>query len=86
MPLEAVEGPVRSGALIQDLMGDQGEVVGTLVCGDNYANEETEATLKAAGEALDRFNRMSSSPVPPSTRAGMAWPAERSESWPRTAG
>ena len=55
MPLEAVEGPVRSGALIQDLMGDEGEVVGTLICGDNYANEEAEATLKAAGDALDRF-------------------------------
>ncbi len=55
MPLEAIEGPVRSGALIQNLMGGQGEIVGTLVCGDNYANEETEATLEAAGEALDRF-------------------------------
>ena len=46
---------MRSGALLQDLMGDQGEVVGTLICGDNYANEEAEATLKAAGDALDRF-------------------------------
>ena len=55
MPLKAVDGPVRSGTLLQGILGDQGEVVGTLVCGDNYANEETEAALEAAGEAMERF-------------------------------
>ena len=55
MPLRVVDGPVRSGALLQELLGDRGEVVGTLVCGDNYANEETESALNAAGEALDRL-------------------------------
>lgn len=55
MPLKVVDGPIRSGTLLQSILGDQGEVVGTLVCGDNYANEETEAALEAAGEALDRF-------------------------------
>ncbi len=55
MPLKTVDGPIRSGTLVEGILGDKGKVVGTLVCGDNYANEETETALEAAGKALDRF-------------------------------
>lgn len=35
-------------------IGDEGEVIGTLICGDNYFNEHLEETLKFIKETLDR--------------------------------
>ena len=55
MALQVQEGPVRSGTLLQRFLGDEGEVVGTLVCGDNYINEEPEKASSALKDALDRF-------------------------------
>lgn len=54
------EGPVGPGVALQEALKGEAEVVGTLVCGDNYFNEHTDeakATLlemakKAAPDAL----------------------------------
>jgi glycine reductase len=51
IPVEVREGPVGPGRLLQQLLGDQGSVVATIICGDNHINEEPEA-LKAVIQAL----------------------------------
>ena len=51
IPVEVREGPVGPGRLLQQLLGDQGSVVATIICGDNHINEEPEA-LKAVVQAL----------------------------------
>lgn len=47
---QAKDGFVGPGKLIQDTLGEQGEVVATLICGDNYFVEKTE---KATVELID---------------------------------
>lgn len=44
------EGPVGPGRGIQNALGDRGEVVATVVCGDNYFAENIE---KASGEVME---------------------------------
>ncbi len=49
------EGPVGPGRLLQQALGDRGEVVATVICGDDYvAENETEAG-HAIDEALETF-------------------------------
>ena len=48
MPLEAREGAVGPGKLLEQLFGGESTVVLTLVCGDNYAVENQEQMLAAA--------------------------------------
>jgi betaine reductase len=43
-------GPSR---LLQRLLGEDAAVVGTLICGDNYAHDERKAALRAIGAVLD---------------------------------
>lgn len=38
-PLTAKEGPVGPGLALQEALGGEGEIVATLICGDNYFNE-----------------------------------------------
>lgn len=45
-----VKGPVGPGRGIQNALGDKGEVVATVICGDNYSAENIE---KASSEILD---------------------------------
>ena len=51
IPLEVRDGPVGAGRLLQQLMGDRGSVVATIICGDNHINEEPDA-LKAVTRSL----------------------------------
>ena len=44
------EGPVGPGMLLQKHLGDRGEIVGTIICGDNYFSANLE---KAAKELLE---------------------------------
>jgi glycine reductase complex component B subunit gamma len=53
-PLQVREGPVGPGRALQALLGAQGSVVATLVCGDDYAAEREEAAGAAIREALQR--------------------------------
>lgn len=53
MPLEVHEGIIGAARAAQAALGDDGEIVATIVCGDNYAVEEPEA-LEGARDALQR--------------------------------
>src|SRR5436309_8509574 len=43
----SVEGPVGPGRALAQALGDEGTVVATLICGDNYVVEQEEAALAA---------------------------------------
>ena len=45
----AREGPVGPGLALDKALGDAGQVVGTIYCGDNYISENSE---KATGEVV----------------------------------
>ena len=55
VPVEVREGPVGPGRLLEQVLNGQGEVVATVLCGDNYAVEEQDKTLSAIGKALDQY-------------------------------
>lgn len=46
IPPKVVQGPVGPGRLITQLMEGKGEVIATLICGDNYFSEKTDEALK----------------------------------------
>lgn len=49
-PFIIKEGPVGPGTLLSELLGDGIEVVGTIICGDNYfSNNPDESSLDALG-------------------------------------
>ena len=52
IPLEAREGPVGPGKLLEQLMGNGAQVVATLICGDNYAAEGLERLTAAVVEKV----------------------------------
>jgi betaine reductase len=54
--LEARDGSVGPGKLLEQLFGADGKVVQTLICGDNYAVENQEAMLDAAIEKISAAN------------------------------
>jgi betaine reductase len=41
------EGPIGPGILLNDLVKDEGEVVATVICGDNYFSENREEAVAA---------------------------------------
>jgi glycine reductase len=51
-PLEAREGAIGPGKLLEQLLGSGAQVVTTLVCGDNYAVENQPAMMDAAIEKV----------------------------------
>jgi betaine reductase len=51
-PPEVREGPVGPGRALQNLLKDNGWVVSTLVCGDNFFNEQTQTAREAVGAWL----------------------------------
>ena len=51
-PLQARDGPVGPGRLLEPLLGDGTRIVMTLVCGDNYAVENQEAVTASAIEKI----------------------------------
>ncbi len=52
--LQFVDGPVGPGRALQMALGERGEVVGTLICGDNYFNENEETVADEAAELMAR--------------------------------
>ena len=52
VPLEVRDGPIGPGRLLEQLLADQGSVVATIICGDNYFSEEQERALEAVTSAL----------------------------------
>jgi glycine reductase complex component B subunit gamma len=56
LALEARDGAVGSGKLLEQLLGDSTQVVLTLVCGDNYAVESQPAMIAAALEKVGQAN------------------------------
>jgi glycine reductase len=54
-PLEVRDGPVGPGRALQQALGDQGTVVGTIIAGDNYFVEEQEEALPKTREAFDQL-------------------------------
>jgi glycine reductase len=46
MPPKVIKGPVGPGILINQLMEGKGEVIATLVCGDNFFSENKESVLE----------------------------------------
>ena len=47
---QASDGPVGPGRAINNALGDRGEVVGTVICGDNHY---AESTTKALNRIMD---------------------------------
>lgn len=54
--VEIREGSVGPGAALDKALADRGEVVLTIVCGDNYFHEQTESVLKTVLPALRKAN------------------------------
>jgi len=52
---QATEGAVGPARALQQALGDQGIVVATFICGDNYFVEETDQVTPAVKEALKKF-------------------------------
>ena|GEM_PF-1369473 len=50
--VDVTEGPVGPGRPLQQLLGDKGEVVGTIIYGDNHINESKDVALEAIRQAL----------------------------------
>lgn len=63
-------GAVGPGGAINKILGEQGEVVGTIICGDNYFSENT-------GEALDKIEEFIGDYGPDLLLAGPAFNAGR---------
>ena len=54
-PVQVEEGPVGPGQALQWAMGGDGEVVATVISGDNYFNEERAKAAAATREALGKW-------------------------------
>ena len=70
MPPHSQPGPVGPGLPLQRALGEEGAIVGTLVCGDNYFTERTD-------EALDDMVRRAEELKPDVLIAGPAFSAGR---------
>jgi len=54
-PVQVRNGPTGPGQALQQILGDNGSVVGTIVAGDNFFNEHAEEAVQAVHEAVDRY-------------------------------
>ena len=50
--VEVRDGPLGPGRPLQQLPGDRGELVATIICGDNYINESKDDAVGAIRRAL----------------------------------
>lgn len=55
LPLQLREGPAGPGLAFQKALGEEYEIVATLVCGDNYFSDHSEEVLKQIEEQLRRL-------------------------------
>ena len=53
--VRVMPGPVGPGRLLQSLLGEQGELVGTIVAGDNYVNELPAEAISSALTAIEKL-------------------------------
>jgi betaine reductase len=53
VPPGVVRGAVGPGVLLKELLKDQGEVVATVICGDNYISENTEEAVNQLLDAIE---------------------------------
>jgi glycine reductase len=53
IPVEVHAGAIGPGKALQQILKDQGTVVTTIICGDNYGNEKQEQALAAVVETLN---------------------------------
>jgi betaine reductase len=53
-PLEVRNAAIGPGRLLNELLGEQGAVVSTIVCGDNYFSEQRDAAMASLREALGK--------------------------------
>ncbi|MBI3951651.1 MAG: glycine/betaine/sarcosine/D-proline family reductase selenoprotein B [Acidobacteria bacterium] len=53
--LQIREGPVGPGIGLQKALADRGQIVATLICGDNYFNSQTAAALAGVQETIERY-------------------------------
>jgi betaine reductase len=49
------DGAVGPGVLFQGIFGQEAEIVGTVICGDNYFNERAEAAKEAVLAMIDGY-------------------------------
>ena len=56
VPVQVQQGPVGPGRALQQVLEGRGEVVATIVCGDNYFSEQQEKALAAVVGALKDAN------------------------------
>ena len=49
------DGPVGPGLLFQGILGHEAEIVGTVICGDNYFNEHLEAAKEAVLALIEGY-------------------------------
>lgn len=54
-PLKVMEGPVGPGMLLNQVLGDEAEVVATIVCGDNYFAENADNLTEEITEILKSY-------------------------------
>jgi glycine reductase len=54
-PLQVREGPVGPGLGLRKALGNEGEVVATLICGDNYFNSQIVTVLPAILESIKSY-------------------------------
>lgn len=55
LPVEIRQGAVGAGRALQNSLRQQGEVVATIISGDNYFNEQKAAALRAVNDALGQY-------------------------------
>jgi len=49
------DGAIGPGALFQGIFGQEADIVGTVICGDNYFNEQAEAAKKAVLAMIEGY-------------------------------
>ena len=54
LPVEVRDGAVGPGRALQAALGESGQVVGTIVSGDNYFTEESTAAARSVQDALQQ--------------------------------
>ncbi len=55
VPVEVRDGPIGPGRLLQQLLGDDGAVAATIICGDNYFSERRESAVASVAKALKQL-------------------------------
>jgi glycine reductase complex component B subunit gamma len=73
-PLQARDGAVGPGRLLEPLLGDETRIIMTLICGDNYAVENQQAVTAAAIERIGalKIDLLVAGPCFDAGRYGMA--------------